>query len=295
MTQRVRVEYSQTASQDFQAEKVAAGWEFDIPDGQQFQQAFDSAFAVVKTVVDIAAGRQSNALPAAPPAPVATPDQLIQKVADITGGTLVPVEGDFDAEAAFGPEPAGYAEMRQAPPPPPPGNPRAPIPPAPRPPLPPPPPPQQPVPMQAQAAAAPPPPPPPPGRARQQQARPAQQQGPLPTFADVVEGQNVYYEKCKVFKNEDATVNRPQRRIRIGKSGPQGLPIENYREDGTPNQYTWARTFDGAVIADLETIPVNALINVWGQWKGWSNNAERVANNEPPNYDLMIEAVQLAQ
>lgn len=288
MPQRVRVEYRQTFSEDFNSQTVGAQWEFDVPDDTQFQTAFDSGFAVLKTVVDIAAERnnmpgvggnvqhieapvqQQQAAPPPPAAPVAPPPPPPPPAPT----QAQPVEDDFDAVQAFGPPPAwvGQPQYQQQTPV---QNPRAPQPPA-----------------QRQA-----PPPPPPGRVPRQQGggRSHQQQGPVPTFADIKEGEPVYYEKCKVFKNEDRTKNKPQRAVRIGKSGPQGLPAESYKPDGTPEQYTWARTFDGAVIADLENIPVQSFINVWGTWRGWSDNETRIQNGEPPMFDLMLEAVELAQ
>lgn len=280
MPQKVRVEYSTTLSRDFNSVKIGAAHEVEVPDDEQFQAAFTRGFAVVKTVVDIAAQNVVGE----PVAPVVN-NQVVQQTSEQPAAAPGVVEDDFDAEAAFGPEPEAVTQFRQNPPPPPAPRSRAPQPPAPR---------------AAAAPAQPPqrpagaPPPPPPGRARQQ-AQQAQPQGPLPQLTDIAEGEPVYYANCKVQKNEDATRNKRQQRMFLICTGPQGLPVSGYAQDGRPYQSCNARSFDHAVIEDMQAIPVNARVNVWGTWSGWSDNAERIARGEPPAFDLNVEAIEQVQ
>lgn len=285
MPQKVRVEYSKTVSRDFNSLKIGAAHEVEVPDGVQFQEAFTAQFAVVKTVVDIAAdnvvGEQV--------APVVNNNVAQQQTSEQPAEAPGVVEDDFDAEAAFGPEPEWVTENRQNPPPPPAPRSRAPQPPAPR-----------------QAAPQPParpqgaPPPPPPGRARaqaqqQRSAAPPVNESELPQFSDIVEGEPVYYANCLVKKNEDATRNKKQRRLFVICTGPNGFPVSGHDGSGRPYQSANARSFDHAVIADMEAIPVNSKVNIWGTWSGWSNNDQRIQNGEPPMFDLNVEAIEVVQ
>lgn len=280
MPQKVRVEYSTTLSRDFNSVRVGAAQEIEVPDDEQFQEAFTRQFAVVKTVVDIAAQNVVGE----PVAPVVN-NQVVEQTSEQPAQAPGVVEDDFDAEAAFGPEPEAVQQFRQNPPPPPAPRSRAPQPPAPR---------QAAAPQQPPARPQGAPPPPPPGRARSQQ----QQSAPpanLPQLADIVEGEPVYYAGCKVIKNEDATRNKKQRRLFVSCTGPNGLPVSGYDNQGRPYQSANARSFDHAVIADMEAIPLQAKVNIWGTWSGWSDNADRIGRGEPPQFDLNVEAIEIAQ
>lgn len=87
--------------------------------------------------------------------------------------------------------------------------------------------------------------------------------------------QPVMYSGAKVFNKEKKRINGQEVvNIRMGKRGP----------DGIPGQYTTGESWDADIIESTNEIREGDLVNVWGYFKAWRNNASK--------FNLVIQRIE---
>lgn len=89
----------------------------------------------------------------------------------------------------------------------------------------------------------------------------------------------VMYTGARVF---EATVKQASNgndygTLRVGKRGP----------DGIPGQYATARSFDPAIVKQIDRTREGDMVDVYGYWKPWKNN--------PDKFDLELQKLEISE
>ncbi len=100
---------------------------------------------------------------------------------------------------------------------------------------------------------------------------------------EIVENEAVYYEDCRVFKKAVTKTSTGKRKatIRIGNMA-------------IPGRYVTAETFEPQLITQIDkTVDEGDHVDVWGYFRGWSDNEERIERGEEPVYSLVIQKLEV--